>query len=67
LDSGADEREERRQEDQAGISGHGSPGRSHARVLRVARTLADLDGQATIGRPHVGEALGYRRGTALPP
>jgi magnesium chelatase family protein len=41
--------------------------RSHARVLRVARTLADLDGQATIGRPHVGEALGYRRGTALPP
>jgi magnesium chelatase family protein len=40
--------------------------RSHARVLRVARTLADLDDRATIARGHVGEALVYRRGAALP-
>jgi magnesium chelatase family protein len=30
------------------------------RVLRVARTLADLDGVDTVGRVHVAEALSYR-------
>ncbi|MDB4883441.1 MAG: hypothetical protein JWL95_2207 [Gemmatimonadetes bacterium] len=34
--------------------------RAFHRVLRVARTIADLDGQASIGQAHVGEALGYR-------
>jgi len=29
-------------------------------VLRVARTLADLDRAAKIGRPHLAEALSYR-------
>jgi magnesium chelatase family protein len=34
--------------------------RGYHRVLRVARTLADLDGAATVGRVHVAEALSYR-------
>ncbi len=35
--------------------------RGYHRVLRVARTLADLDGAATVARVHVAEALSYRR------
>jgi magnesium chelatase family protein len=34
--------------------------RGYHRVLRVARTLADLDGADKIGRPHLAEALSYR-------
>jgi magnesium chelatase family protein len=29
--------------------------------LRVARTIADLAGSATVGRVHLAEALSYRR------
>ncbi|WBX84755.1 YifB family Mg chelatase-like AAA ATPase [Sphingosinicella microcystinivorans] len=35
--------------------------RGYHRVLRVARTLADLAGAETVARIHVAEALGYRR------
>jgi magnesium chelatase family protein len=35
--------------------------RGYHRVLRVARTLADLDASADIGRTHIAEALSYRR------
>ncbi len=34
--------------------------RGFHRTLRVARTLADLDGEEGIGRVHVAEALSYR-------
>ncbi|HEU4659621.1 MAG TPA: YifB family Mg chelatase-like AAA ATPase [Pseudolabrys sp.] len=34
--------------------------RGYHRVLRVARTLADLDGAETVGRVHLAEALSYR-------
>src|SRR5213083_1460107 len=34
--------------------------RGYHRVLRVARTLADLDGADAIGRVHLAEALSYR-------
>ena len=34
--------------------------RGYHRVLRVARTLADLDGADTVGRVHFAEALSYR-------
>jgi len=34
--------------------------RAHDRVLRVARTIADLTGNAVVERDHVAEALRYR-------
>jgi len=34
--------------------------RAYHRVLRVARTLADLDGAEKITRLHLAEALSYR-------
>ncbi len=35
--------------------------RGYHRVLRVARTLADMDGEPQVRRIHVAEALSYRR------
>lgn len=35
--------------------------RGYTRVLRVARTIADLNGADIVGRIHVAEALSYRR------
>ncbi len=34
--------------------------RGYHRVLKVARTLADLEGSETVGRIHLAEALAYR-------
>lgn len=38
----------------------GLSARGYHRVLRVARTIADLDGSADVRRPHVAEAASYR-------
>jgi magnesium chelatase family protein len=38
----------------------GLSARGYHRILRVARTIADLDASATVRQPHVAEAVSYR-------
>jgi magnesium chelatase family protein len=42
---------------------HALSARGHARVLRVARTMADLDGADTVGPEHIHAAAGLRLDT----
>jgi magnesium chelatase family protein len=35
--------------------------RGYHRVLKLARTIADLDGKPVIGTAHIAEALQYRQ------
>ena len=42
----------------------GLTARGYHRVLRVARTIADLDKSDTVRRPHVAEAVSYRLAAA---
>lgn len=39
--------------------------RGYTRVLRVARTIADLGGAAEVSRLHIAEALAYRRAAPM--
>ena len=34
--------------------------RAYAKLIRVSRTIADLDGSGAIGPHHVAEAISYR-------
>ena len=43
----------------------GLTGRSHDRILRMARTIADLEGAGAIEAPHLAEAIQYRSSSIL--
>ncbi len=45
---------------------HRFSARGYHRVLRLARTVADLEGATAVRRPHVAEAVAYRRALAEP-
>lgn len=51
---------------QAASTRLGWSARSHHRVLRIARTIADLAGATAIGTGHLAEAVQYRRALAAP-
>ncbi|AMY67875.1 YifB family Mg chelatase-like AAA ATPase [Frigidibacter mobilis] len=44
----------------------GLSARGYHRVLRVARTIADLEGSETVRKPHVAEAVSFRLTLAVP-
>jgi magnesium chelatase family protein len=45
---------------QNAMDGLGLSARAHDRILRVARTVADLEGSSSIKAEHLVEAIGYR-------
>lgn len=45
---------------EASVNEAGLSARAHDKILRVARTIADLDDSDAIRQEHVGEAVNYR-------
>ncbi len=44
----------------ASVNELGLSARAHDKILRVARTIADLEGASSIELPHINEAINYR-------
>lgn len=42
------------------VDHYGLSARAYSRVLKVSRTIADLEGKDIIGAEHIAEALQYR-------
>jgi magnesium chelatase family protein len=51
----------------AAIARLGLSARAYHRVLKLARTIADLAGAEAIAAGHVAEAIGFRRGLETTP
>ena len=47
------------------IEAHALSGRAHARLLKVSRTIADLEGAPRVERHHLAEALQFRATLAI--
>jgi magnesium chelatase family protein len=60
--AGLDERSRIRLAELSDLDGHTARATEH--ILRVARTIADLEGALLVGREHLDEAAGYRTGRA---
>jgi magnesium chelatase family protein len=45
---------------ESSVNEQGLSARAHDKILRVARTIADLDDSDEISQDHVGEAVNYR-------
>ena len=45
---------------QTAVEKFGLSARAHSRVLKLARTIADLSGEENIGLDHISEAIQYR-------
>jgi magnesium chelatase family protein len=45
---------------EAAVERLGLSARAYTRILKIARTIADLEGEAEITLPHVAEAVQYR-------
>ena len=43
----------------------GLSARGYHRVLRVARTIADLDESPDVRKPHIAEAISFRLSSAV--
>ena len=48
------------------VARFGLSARSHDRILRLARTVADLQGAQKVGSDHIAEALSHRRAGSSP-
>jgi magnesium chelatase family protein len=48
------------------VARFGLSARSHDRILRLARTVADLEGAQKVGSDHIAEALSHRRAGPSP-